>query len=484
MKCYLCDTDLNEKNSSDEHIIPNALGGKWTEKILCKECNNKVGSDYDSVLAQQLEWFSCKINHSRSYGKVQPVKVTIDGMNAQALPSGDYDGLKCNKISDNQYQIQVIGKDSVLKAKRKLEEIMHKAAKKYNWDETKFKENLDIGYTNIEKSIRQQNNPIVQFSSQFGGKEALLSVIKIAINLAIAKDIPTKYLEQPIKTLKENQENYALFSNLFYPDDIFPKESIYHTLILVGDRRSGILYCLISLYGVFRAFVLLSSNYSGKNILYAYCYDIWNEKEVKYTPFRRLSSQEINCALSSEENDWKQNMQKMKEAYEEFLRFFVLEPDFQEKFEKLLFDTIDHIALCFPFLEKDIFIKQLEIGLIKGKHTVLKNKILKDKNIENVLQEIKGEIFYKYYIDRKSLFEIPSILSQIVINKILSNEKENLKNCDYLYECLSGYIEDYYKNSPLYIGLKRLTTDKNWLVPILNTAIMPLLNKYTSLLKR
>ena len=483
MKCYLCDTELNEQNLSDEHIIPNALGGKWTEKILCKECNNKVGSDYDFVLAQQLEWFSCKINHSRSYGKIKPVKVIIDGMYAQALPGGDYEGLKCNKISDNHYQIQAVGKKSVLKARRKLEEIMRKSAKKYNWDEAQFKERLDAGYTNIEKSFRKQNNPIIQFSSQFGGKEALLSTIRIAVNFAIAKGIPTKYLEQSIKTLKENQEDYTLFSNLFYPNDIFPKGSIYHTLILVGDNQSGRLYCLISLYGVFRVFVLMSSNYSEKNILYTYCYDIWNEKEVRYKPNRVLNSQEINYALSSNENDWEQNMKKMKEAVEEFLRFFVLD-DFQENFEKLLCYTVDQIARCFPFLEKDVFIKQLEVSLINGKRIILKNKILKDKNIENMLREENREIFYKYYMGRKVIFEISNVLTRIVIDKISSHEEENLKNCDYLLKYLSEYTECIYKNSPIYSEMKHFISDKNTIISLLNIAIIPIFNKYASLLKK
>ena len=88
MKCYLCGKGLTDKNSSSEHIIPNAFGGKLTARISCKDCNSDLGSSFDSCLTKSLEWFSCKVNHSRSRGSVQPVKVNIDGMGVFALPRG------------------------------------------------------------------------------------------------------------------------------------------------------------------------------------------------------------------------------------------------------------------------------------------------------------------------------------------------------------------------------------------------------------
>ncbi len=62
LKCYIC---MQKKADSEEHIIPNAIGGKLIKKILCKECNEKHGSLYDSALAQALLFFSSFINHSR-----------------------------------------------------------------------------------------------------------------------------------------------------------------------------------------------------------------------------------------------------------------------------------------------------------------------------------------------------------------------------------------------------------------------------------
>ena len=45
MKCIIC---KEEKNESDEHIIPEALGNKkLITKRVCKDCNNRLGYNVD-----------------------------------------------------------------------------------------------------------------------------------------------------------------------------------------------------------------------------------------------------------------------------------------------------------------------------------------------------------------------------------------------------------------------------------------------------
>ena len=39
-RCILC---LEEKRLTLEHLIPEALGGKLTSRLLCKECNSSLG---------------------------------------------------------------------------------------------------------------------------------------------------------------------------------------------------------------------------------------------------------------------------------------------------------------------------------------------------------------------------------------------------------------------------------------------------------
>lgn len=421
MKCYLCGKGLTDKNSSSEHIIPNAFGGKLTARILCKDCNSDLGSSFDSCLTKSLEWFSCKVNHSRSRGSVQPVKVNIDGMGVFALPRGDYDGIKVEKIQDNHYRIHALGKNAQAKAKSKAKEIILKSGKKYNWTEGKVNEKLEKINSNIENNIKQIEHPLVNFTIQFGGKDVLLSVMKTAINFAIMKNVPLNYLNDAIKTLKENNDDFKSFVNSFYPENIFPENSIYHTLLLKGDPQVGILYCLLSFYGVFNAIVLFSSCYNGEHILHSYCYDIWNEKEVPFIANPYLTLEEIAEALSVSDVSWQNNITGIEQACSKFLNFFVLEKNFKDTLVELVFNQINQIAYFYPFLPKETFLNCLEQAIIERKSVVLKNKILKDKDINNILRGNNSDLFYNQYLSQKSKVEVLNLSTRIVSDKLFTS---------------------------------------------------------------
>ena len=49
MNCCICGVELTGENTSIEHIIPNAIGGRLTSKnIFCKQCNSNFGTAIDS----------------------------------------------------------------------------------------------------------------------------------------------------------------------------------------------------------------------------------------------------------------------------------------------------------------------------------------------------------------------------------------------------------------------------------------------------
>ena len=51
--CYLCKEVLFKENESVEHIIPNSIGGRLkSKKLLCKKCNSKLGTEYDSEVSK------------------------------------------------------------------------------------------------------------------------------------------------------------------------------------------------------------------------------------------------------------------------------------------------------------------------------------------------------------------------------------------------------------------------------------------------
>ena len=57
-KCIYCGTLFTKENNSDEHLIPEGIGGKLSRKfLLCKNCNNKILSKFDAALQEHLALF-------------------------------------------------------------------------------------------------------------------------------------------------------------------------------------------------------------------------------------------------------------------------------------------------------------------------------------------------------------------------------------------------------------------------------------------
>src|SRR5688572_14766738 len=70
MNCYNCQSSLNTKTSSAEHIIPNAIGGTIkSTRLLCRKCNNEFGWTVDAALANDFEHLVSFLNIERDRSK-------------------------------------------------------------------------------------------------------------------------------------------------------------------------------------------------------------------------------------------------------------------------------------------------------------------------------------------------------------------------------------------------------------------------------
>ena len=57
-ECIYCGIKFTEENNSDEHLIPEGIGGKLSRKnLLCKECNNKTLGKFDRSIQEHLSLF-------------------------------------------------------------------------------------------------------------------------------------------------------------------------------------------------------------------------------------------------------------------------------------------------------------------------------------------------------------------------------------------------------------------------------------------
>ena len=71
--CCLCGKVLTSDNNTEEHIIPNAIGGrKRVVGFICRDCNSRSGERWDAELVRQLAPLCVLLGITRQRGHVSP----------------------------------------------------------------------------------------------------------------------------------------------------------------------------------------------------------------------------------------------------------------------------------------------------------------------------------------------------------------------------------------------------------------------------
>lgn len=466
-KCYLCQKELTKNNSTKEHIIPNALGGRLAAKILCKACNSKFGHSCDVNLANSLKWFSYLANHPRSHGKVQPVEVLLDGQKVRALPGFKFaPKQEVFKIDERSYYIRIFGSMSEQEIEQRALSIflaIHKKSGKALTEEQveTFKKFVTENHNDII------NHPTIEISIQF--QNHWTALLKIAINFAISRGIDVVTLSKVIDALKINTEkNSVQYVNFYYSVGIFPdqSDSIFHTLLLRGSPKEKALYCLISLYGVLNVFVLLSDDYEGEDVHESYCYDIWNGRENQYSFISDLTKEDIRRVLNCSEDD-EHNIEKMTEAVGGFFEFFKIEKYVNAQEMKHAFLAFVEELMTKTILNQtDVMTKQELMNRIEKEVLQHKKSIfgvnLKDKQVKEFILKMEPLISYDIYSKNKSISLLfSSLLSFVETDYFLFNQDYILNTKESFFTVFLGYLQNLIsKNHPLYTQILELMNKK------------------------
>ena len=219
--CTICNEEITEKNKSVEHIIPNAIGGILkSDKLFCKKCNNKFGTDVDSNFTKIFSFIDSSVEirkDRKSSGTVSNGYIyTENGI----LVEGKIKGQNISYFEDGK----------------------HKTIKKRDLPFLAYKINID------KKALKKG----------FG---------KIAFDYALYCGIDINQINK-IFDANEKQiiEDYLFIP--FVPLNIFDKKieeaknyELKHSLRLFSCQN--FLFCYIELFSTFQYYVLLSDSYSG-----------------------------------------------------------------------------------------------------------------------------------------------------------------------------------------------------------------------------
>lgn len=289
--CVLCADVLTVANDSEEHVIPNSIGGRKKVKgFICRICNSFCGEAWDSILAKQLNPLNLlfKVTRQRGNSPAQNFK-TIDG-NEIRLNSDSSLGLLKPSLQKNQAN----GKAKIRVSARSSKELrtMLKGLKRKN-------PTLDI--EECVKNAKEQPfylEALLNMSLSFGGQEVGKSLIKSTLALAFLNGINPNVCGNALRHLRNDvaETNFGFF----YDSDVIlnrPQDKIFHCVAICGETKNKLLLGYIEYFGIYRMMVCLSDSYDGPNVSDIYAIDPASGVEVELQFEISLTREELPALL-------------------------------------------------------------------------------------------------------------------------------------------------------------------------------------------
>ena len=249
--CFSC---CESKILTEEHIIPQALGGKLSDFIYCKDCNDKFGREIDSELIRNIHYFSTSLNVKRKRGKNKPYEVTSLKDGTKLIFNGKHFRRKSPEIikemDGDKLKFLDVRAGSEKELFRKISEIK----KKHKLDgEVEIRVERRPGPTDTKIEFTFDNSLIRRAVAKIA-----YGFICIRLHNFIILSPSFNEIRNYIRFGDENNlasPNYRYTG--FMTDHIRPLHRIHITL----NRLNNIIIGFVSLFGTFRYTVLLSRSF-------------------------------------------------------------------------------------------------------------------------------------------------------------------------------------------------------------------------------
>lgn len=276
--CAICGQNFQNVQDSNEHIIPNAVGGrKKIKQFICVDCNSKTGREWDAELAKQLEPMSLYLRIKRERGEIRPqIFSTSKGQTIRLKNDGTMEHPKplikeeyCEDTKSGTIHASLRSKKE---AKQLLEGYKRKGYKIQNEEEL----------LNSLATKQSYLNEFVNFNISIGGDKAGRSIVKSLLAFAVDNDVSLDNCELAVKYLR-GKGTEACFG--YWNDRDFIKNREIgmpiHCLALRGIKQQSLLVGYIEFFGIWKMVSCLSDSYNGEDFLSSYAINPINGKEVK-----------------------------------------------------------------------------------------------------------------------------------------------------------------------------------------------------------
>ena len=294
-KCALCRNVVTSDNSSAEHIIPNAIGGrKRVVGFICRACNHKSGSKWDAKLARQLNPLSLLLGIARRSGDVPSqtfrtysggsLRVNADGTRTPARPRIQV----TNEGTNTRLHIEAA-------TRRVFRQILEGMGRTYPQLRSL---DMDDLVSKVEDRSYYSSDPM-EIIGEFGGTESGRSLVKSAVALVFDAGVDPSQCDLAIDYLL-NEGAEACFGYYYDGDKDFftnrPLNLPFHCVYVRGCSEDSTLVGYIEFYSLWRMVLCLSASYTGDDFTHIYAVDPQSGQELDLSISFDLSISEIREA--------------------------------------------------------------------------------------------------------------------------------------------------------------------------------------------
>jgi hypothetical protein len=293
-KCYRCDEGLTESNKSDEHIIPNFLGGRLKAPvILCKSCNSILGEDVEPTLIDYGHAQCHKYNIKRQYGET-PNVILIDEITGKKVIYGK-DGIVKDIDPIVKYESNgsfSISAHSVTRADQELQRITKVFEEDGKLVSTEFMKKEPLFNDKKERPL--------ELTVHIHTSKYHKTILRMFVAFYLNRSGNLKYISDVIKYIITYDSTIENTFNLPYVLNACKehhKGKLYHILIIKGIKKNNAIFGYSELFGHMGNLSILSKCYDGEDFTFEYTFDLVNNMEINYhypfNPDLRFITKEI-----------------------------------------------------------------------------------------------------------------------------------------------------------------------------------------------
>ena len=265
--CWICDRTFFNAIESEEHLIPNAIGGRKTVRhFICRDCNSGAGQRWESALASQLNYLGILFDIQRQRGRVPSMRLkTANGKIVEVLPGNRRIlGKPTHEVSHEGSKTTIHMRDRSVRDIRKR---ILGIGRKYS------QINVNDWMEKISTGQDYDRDPM-HVSLTFGGSEFNRSMVKSAAALACDSGLSIKDCDLAVRFLRDECSEYSagcLFD--YYQSDLISSRvpgMPLHCVQITGNPSTGLLLAYVEFFGAVRKVLCLSRTYRSQSMSQQY----------------------------------------------------------------------------------------------------------------------------------------------------------------------------------------------------------------------